>query len=120
MPDDKNKVLIFGFPEEAEKFRQRHPLWVDRFPNIVNAVNTAFTRIQTMESAADKMVYFYGRMCAEDFMEILLVCGNGYGAAALKLVRSMYEHAVTLRYLHEHAEEVENFMLYSRVQQYKL
>ena len=53
-------------------------------------------------------------------MEILLVCGNGYGAAGMKLLRSMYEHAVTLRYLHEHQEEVQTFMDYYHVQQYQL
>ncbi len=120
MVENQDRVLLFGFPEEAEKFRQRHPLWVDRFQNLANAVDMAFTRTQMMERAADKFVYFYGRMCAEDFMEIVLVCGNGYGVAGMKLVRSMYEHTVTLRYLHENPEEVENFMDYHRVQQYKL
>jgi hypothetical protein len=36
------------------------------------------------------------------------------------LLRSMYEHTVTLRYLHEHTDEVKTFMNYHHVQQYKL
>jgi hypothetical protein len=120
MDENQDRVLLFGFVEEAAKFRQRHPLWVDRSQNLTGAINAAFTRSQTMDNVADKFVYFYGRMCAEDFNEILLVCGNGYGAAGMKLLRSMYEHTVTLRYLHDNPEEVENFMDYHRVQQYKL
>ena len=95
-------------------------MWAERFTTLVEAINIAFTRVQVMTDPADKFVYFFGRMCMEDFSEILLVCGNGYGAAGLKLLRSMYEHAVTLRYLHEHPEEVTTFMNYHHVQQYKL
>ena len=112
--------LIFGDPDAAAKFEQRHPLWHDRFVNLVRAIDMAFTRVQTMSEAADKLVYLYGRMCAEDFMEILLVCGNGYGEAGLKLLRSLYEHTVTLRYLHEHPDEVGAFMDFHHVQQHKL
>jgi len=111
---------IFGVPEEAEKFSLRHPLWFERFPRLVAAINMAFARTQSTAEPADKFVYLYGRMCTEDFMEILLVCGNGYGAAGMKLLRSMYEHAVTLRYLHEHPDEIDMFMDYHQVQQFRL
>jgi hypothetical protein len=118
--DTQEPVLFFGYPEEGEKFQHRHPLWPERFPNLARAIDMTFTRVQSMSEPADKFVYLHGRMCAEDFMEILLVCGNGYGAAGMKLLRSMYEHAVTLRYLHQHPEEVGPFMNYHWVQQYKL
>jgi hypothetical protein len=120
MSDQRERVLFFGYPEDGEKFRQRHPLWQERFANLTKAIDTAFARVQVMSVPQDKFAYLYGRMCAEDFMEILLVCGNGYGAAGMKLLRSMYEHAVTLRYLHERPEEVKAFMNYHHVQQYKL
>ena len=73
-----------------------------------------------MDGAADKLVYFFSRIVVEDFLEITLVCYHGYGVAASKLVRSMYEHAVTLRYLHEHPDEAETFLAYHQVQQDKL
>jgi len=88
--------------------------------NLVHAMNIAFTRVQVMEGSADKLVYFFGRMVLEDFMEITLVCYHGYGVAASKLVRSMYEYSVTLRYLHEHPREAETFLAYHLVQQDKL
>src|SRR5208283_4349305 len=111
---------FFGFPDEGERFQQRHPLWGERFPNLARAIDMSFTRVQVMSAPQDKFVYLYGRMCAEDFMEMLLVCGNGYGTAGMKLLRTMYEHTITLRYLHEHPDEVGAFMDYHRVQQYKL
>jgi hypothetical protein len=117
MADD---FTFYGFPDECKKFDQRHPVWNEIMGNLVKAMNLAFTRVQVMEGVADKLVYFFGRIVLEDFMEITLVCYHGYGVAASKLVRSMYEHAVTLRYLHEHPEEAETFLAYHLVQQDKL
>src|SRR5690348_12539788 len=99
-------LTFYGFPDECRKFEERHPLWNEAMSNLVRALNVAFIRVQTMDNPEDKLVYLLGRVCLEDFMEIALVCYHGYGVAASKLVRSMYEHAVTLRYLHEHPEEV--------------
>jgi hypothetical protein len=92
------QLKFYGFPEECEKFEQRHPLWNEVMRNLADALNIAFTRVQVMDEPVDKVVYFFGRLCAEDFMEITLVCYHGYGAAALKLVRTMYEYTVTLHY----------------------
>lgn len=50
---------------------------------------------------------------------MLLCCGNGYGIAAEKLLRSLYEHAVTLEYLHKHPEDLENFLDFHYISQYK-
>jgi Family of unknown function (DUF5677) len=111
---------IYGFPDECRKFDDRHPLWQEIMTNLERALNIAFTRVQVMDGSANKLVYFFGRVCLEDFMEILLVSYHGYGVAASKLVRSMYEHTVTLRYLHEHPAEVETFIDYYLVQNDKL
>lgn len=115
-----NGFTIYGFPDECRKFDDRHPLWQEIMTNLERTLNIAFTRVQVMDGSADKLVYFFGRVCLEDFMEILLVSYHGYGVAASKLVRSMYEHTVTLRYLHEHPAKVETFIDYYQVQNDKL
>ena len=89
-------------------------------PGLAAAIDLAFTRVQQTNTTEEKFVYFYGTLVVEDFIEIYLVAVNGYGAAATKLLRSMYEHTVTLRYLHEHPDEVGAFIAYNRVQEYKL
>jgi hypothetical protein len=100
-----NDFTFYGFPDECRKFEQRHPVWNEIMGNLVKAMNLAFTRVEVMEGVADKFVYFFARIVLEDFLEITLVCYHGYGVAASKLVRSMYEYAITLRYLHEHPDE---------------
>ena len=115
-----NDLAFYGFPDECKKFQERHPVWGEMMENLDKAANVAFTRVQVMDGAADKLVYFFGRIVLEDFLEISLVCHHGYGVAASKLLRSMYEYAVTLHYLHDHPDEAEAFMAYHFVQQDKL
>jgi hypothetical protein len=46
MTSQDDRVLFFGYPEEGEKFMERHPLWPERFMNLIQAIETAFTREQ--------------------------------------------------------------------------
>jgi hypothetical protein len=121
MPEQNlENQFVCGIPQEWEDFHRRHALFHERFPHLRDALNTAFIRTGSSAKPIDKFVFLYGRLCSEDFFEVLLCCGNGYGAAALKLVRSLYERAITLRYLHEHPEELDAFLDFHHVQTYKL
>ncbi len=115
-----SRSLTFGYPEEWKDFEKRNPLFLERFPRLQKAMEIAFDRTAPLEEPIDKFILIFGRLCIEDFSEILLCCGNGYGHAAQKLLRGLYERAVTLRYLHEHPEEIEDFLDYYHVGQRKL
>jgi hypothetical protein len=116
----RTSSLIFGFPEEWVDFERRNALFLERFSNLRAAIEIAFIRDARLSEPIDKFVLMSGRVCYEDFAEILLCCGNGCGQAAQKLLRSLYERAVTLRYLHEHPEDIEDFMDFFLVGQRKL
>jgi hypothetical protein len=113
-------LTIYGFPDECKSFDARHPLWNEMMTNLVAALNIAFTRVENMTPTVDKFVYFFGRVIFEDFMEITLISQHGYGVAASKLLRSMYEMTVTLCYLHQHPDEATTFLDYHAIQQDKL
>ena len=51
---------------------------------------------------------------------MFLLSANGYGVGAIKLLRTLYEHAVTLNYLSEHPYELDTFYDYSYVTEHKL
>ena len=112
--------LVVGIPEEWEHFRLRHGRFLERFQNLEAAINIAFVRKIAVSETLDRIIYFTGRLCAEEFNEIYLLCGNGYGLAALKLVRGMFERTVTARYLSTHPEEAEDFLDFHWVLQRKL
>jgi hypothetical protein len=118
--NEKAEQLIFGFPAEWRDFHERNALFLQRFPHLKAAFDIAFLRTAHFSEAIDKFLFMYGRLCCEDFFEILLCCGNGYGLAATKLLRGLYERGVTLLYLQESPEFIEDFLDFHHVSQRKL
>jgi predicted DNA binding CopG/RHH family protein len=54
---------------------------------------------------ADGIIFYLGRMAADDFGEILILAGNGRGFGAYKIVRGMYERIVTAFYIEQNPSE---------------
>ena len=113
------RMLTIGNRKEWERFEKRHGEFLERFPALERACNAAFSGARRV-SLVDAVVFGLGRVCAEEFLEMLVLCGNGYGFAATRLKRSMYERAVTARYIHAHPDQAERFVRYSTVQKGKL
>jgi len=116
---DEPLLAEYGYRDEWAAFSSSHQKFLKRFKNIETAIDVAFLRIHQTTGPLEKVIYFQGRVAVEEFMEILLLCGNGYGIAAQKLLRGMYERAVTARYLMIHPEEVENFLDFHHVSDHK-
>jgi len=116
---DEPLQASYGYPHEWAAFSQSHQEFLKRFQNIEKAIRVAFQRIHQTTQPLEKTIYFQGRLIVEDFMEILLLSGNGYGIGAQKLVRGMYERAVSARYLMNHPDEVDNFLDFHRVADYR-
>jgi hypothetical protein len=120
-PNLTNSVsVLYGFPDEWKSFANRHLEFTRRFENIAKAIDVAFQRIHQTTSPLERTIYFLGRLGVEEFMEILLLCANGYGIGAQKLIRGMYERAVTARYLFKHPEQIDNYLAWHRVTDYKI
>ncbi len=83
-------------------------------------MSVAFIRTITSRDTADVAVFYLGRLCTEDFNEILLLCANGYGTGAMKILRGMYERVVTGRHLHSHPEDVKDFLGFYWINAYKV
>jgi hypothetical protein len=108
-----------GNQEQQQRFREEHQLFLEKLPSLLDAANAAFARQVTLATVTDRLVFSLGSSCAEDFGEILLLCGNGYGIGAKKILRGMYERAVTAWHLHNHPEEAENFVDFGWVREYQ-
>lgn len=116
----KTHQVTFGLPKEWEHFKERHRVFLERAPNLFAAFKIAFDRTSETSEPLDRVIFFSGRLCVEEFNEILLLCGNGYGVAAVRVVRGMYERTVTARYLSKHPEETDNFFEFHWVSQHRL
>jgi hypothetical protein len=60
------------------------------------AFDIAFFRAFTSEETIEIFVMTFGRLCLEDFSDIVMACGHGYSVAGSKLLRALYEKTVTL------------------------
>lgn len=114
------RPYAIGFTDRQQAFIESNRAFFDRFPHLQQATETAFLRSIETVSSVQSIVFHLGRVSVEDFMEILVLCGNGYGIGGLKLLRGMYERAVTARYLHQNPAEVDAFIEYAWISTQKL
>src|SRR5438270_8496728 len=106
----------FGHPSEWKYFEEAYPVFIQKVSPLVETLQKVFTRkIEGAAPDADRVVIHLGLLCAEDFREILLLCANGYGIGGLRILRSLYEKAITADYLSTHPDEAGNFLDYSWV-----
>ena len=109
----------FGNREEWGAFANRLPRFLERFDRLRNALEATFSRSLGDASRDEVVLFLSGYRCAEDFLEVLLLCGNGEGYAAQKLLRTMFEHVVTLKHLHEHRDQIDAYFNYRHVTMFK-
>lgn len=107
--------VSFGNRREWKAFAERRPLFLERFDNLKDALSKAYLRSFQTSEPIDKMLFFMSRQAADDFFEIMMVCGNGEAIAGEKLLRSLYERVVTIVYLHKHPETFDAYVEYYHV-----
>jgi len=69
---------------------------------------------------ANRLIFYLGRAAADDFGELLVLSGNGYGIGALKILRGMYERMVTAAFLAKNPSEARIFAENDVIQKWKL
>jgi hypothetical protein len=112
--------VVFGIPEEWDRFARANVRLLEGLPNLIRAGEIAFSSRQFKVRSADMAIYSLGSLCQQDFWDILLLCGNGCGMSAQKVVRGMYERAVTANYLHLNPQEADLFFDFHAVTKYRL
>jgi hypothetical protein len=89
------------------------PVSVTYFKRLAGSMEKTFDR--NLDDLVDRSmaVYSTGRLACEDFVEIAFLAEHGYGFAALKLLRGIYERAVVGRHIASDPGEAERFFNYS-------
>lgn len=100
---------VCGFPEEWSDFASRHPAFIATKPGLEALFDKVLHRPRLQEDA-DRAVFCLGLMAVQDFNELLLLAANGYGTGAQKILRVLYEHTVTARYIYVFPQEAERFL----------
>jgi hypothetical protein len=90
-----------------------------KLPAVWELAKLTLGREGSTPTQADAVIFFLGGSVEEDFQAIQLLCGNGLGIAATKLLRGMYERVVTLGYLSLNSNEGEAFVDYGFIHRMK-
>lgn len=115
----KFDVFHFSQPSEEHSFSERNARLLSLLPALNDALDHVFSHTVT-GNRQGLTIFMLGRKCSNDFAEILLLASNGYGFAALQVLRSMFEKLVDATYLHKHQSEVDAFWNYYLVNLEKL
>jgi hypothetical protein len=106
--------VVFGIPAEWDRFARANEGFLEGLPNLIRAGEIAFSSRQLRVRSANMAIYSLDSLCKQDFWDILLLCGNGCGMSAPKVLRGMYERAVTANYLHLNLGGSRSLLRFSR------
>jgi len=110
----------FGQSDKAEAFFNEHPNFWDAFEKLINVSKRCFGRTCHYENQAESLMFSLGQACREDYLEIAFMGMHGFNFATTKLLRGLYERAVTHAYIIKNPEKVMRFIRFGRVQEYRV
>lgn len=111
--------FIFEIPDtlQSRTFAARNPQFIAAIPKIFETANKCFGRDPRSKNSLERVCFWLGHTCRQDFLEIVFLAVNGYGAGATKILRSLYERAVTIAYLIQKPDKVERFLQFAAIQE---
>ena len=107
---------VFEFEDFWRKAYSRYGPELDAIANLIRLGDQMVKAADG--SAAEpvrKVVCGLTRMTIAGAVEAVVLCGNGCGLGAMKIVRGMYESRWTAEYLRRHPEEVEDYLEFSKI-----
>lgn len=109
----------FGETEESNAFFDRNPSFVPFFEKLMATANKCFGRRVDFKNHLEDVVFSQGHTCRDDYTEDVFLAVNGYSDAAAKILRGLYERAVTLAYVGDSDEKARRFHRYSGIQAHR-
>lgn len=107
--------LGFGNRQAWGWFNEQFPCFVEKHATLEALRDKIFVGKFQPTHHADYIIFGLGRVCVEDFEQILNLCGNGFGIGAMQMVRGMYERQVTAAFISQYPDEVDKFTAYDAV-----
>ncbi len=110
---------IFEIPdtEKSRAFVARNPQFPDALVKVFDTANKCFGRNPHPKSHLEDTCFWLGNTCRQDFCEVIFLAINGYGAGATKILRSLYERAVTIEYLIQNPNKIDRFLQFAAIQE---
>jgi hypothetical protein len=110
---------MFEIPDTAKSraFLTRNPNFPAALGKLFDTANKCFARNPRPKNHLENTCFWLGHTCRMDFCEIAFLAINGYGAGATKILRSLYERAVTIEYLMRNPDKIDRFLQFAAIQE---
>ena len=105
---------IFEMPDGAKYVIMGNPRF--RRPWKLSTRPTSASGETASRNILSRFCFWLGQRFRQDFLEVSSAI-NGYGAGATKILRSLYERAVTIEYLVQNPNKVDRFLQFAAIQE---
>ncbi len=109
----------FGETSQSRAFFGRNPKFLPAFEQLMTTSNKCFGRQIIPRNRLEDVVFWLGHRCRQDFLEVAFLAVNGYGTAASKTLRGLYERAVVLAYMIDDPSKAERFVRFAAIQEHR-
>jgi len=113
-------AVVIGHEKDWTEFGSRNEAFTSCLQRLNELIDLTFMRLLADAGFLDKVVFFLGNEAVEEFGEVLVLGGNGYGTGALKIVRGMFERMVTLSHLIRNPQDLNLWADFGDVNDHKL
>lgn len=110
----------FGHTTQSDQFFRDHARYLPVFEHLPNISNTVFGRSYAPKSRVEDIGFNLGHTCREDYLEIVFLSVHGHLNAATKLLRTLYERALSLAYMISEPPKAERFVRYAAIQEHRM
>jgi hypothetical protein len=109
----------FGQTDQSDAFFDRNPKFMPAFERLMTVANKCFGREIKPKNRPEDIIFWLGHSSREDYLEVVFLAVHGYGLATSKILRGLYERAVTLAYLIEEPDKAERFVRFAAIQEHR-
>lgn len=107
-----------GTEEQWTPIFKRNPGLKDALNELIELTGESAATVP-LESAAHRVIFTLRNVCMEECWEVLLLAANHYTSGAAKLIRALYERALTIVYLSQYPEKAQRFIDYAAIQNHR-
>lgn len=107
--------------KSEQRFQEWFPEFIAELDSLQNLIDAVFGRNEYRKTGRpDTVVIGLGYAILEDFLELMLLCENGYGLGGAKILRGLYERVVTVAYISKYPTTANDFIDFDAVNRWKL
>jgi hypothetical protein len=106
-----NVQITIGCPEFWPEFYKAHAVRLRAMEKLTEFINVMFTAAQNKGATepVERVVDALTRITVTSLDDVIVLCGNGSGTGALKIVRGMFESSTVAEYLRLHPSKVQDY-----------